>query len=142
MLQSCWVPILQAMSDGIRDKRAVVCRCAVEALCSAITDKHTSAVPVAVLSTILRSVVLPAAAWLGQDLVRSVSEGTWTAEGVQVEENTEFRIQSDLYVGEGTKGDLGRVDESDSASTNRTGVTSRLLTVISEVSFQYCRVMA
>jgi hypothetical protein len=127
------VPILQAMSEGTRDRRTAVRRCAVEALCSAITDKHASAVPVAVLAGILRSVVLPAAAWLGQDLVRAVSEGTWSSEGVHVEENTDFRIPSDLYNAQ-DKSTLVGVDENDSTSANRLGITSRLLTVITEVT--------
>ena len=124
--QSCWVPILQAISDGSRDKRTAVRRAAVEALCTAITDKHASAVPVGVFSTLLKTVVLPTISWLGKDLVRSVMEGSWSADEV-VEERSEFRIRSDLCE------PISDIKNKLNVDTARLGITSRLLTVTSEV---------
>lgn len=79
LVQSCWIPILDALSCGIRDHRVSVRRSAVSALCSAMTDKHASAVPVAVLVTILRDVVMPSARWLGEDLVQSIANNTYVS---------------------------------------------------------------
>ncbi|CAE7529124.1 unnamed protein product, partial [Symbiodinium microadriaticum] len=125
---SCWIPILQAISEGSRDNRAIVRRSAVEALCIAMADKHTAAVPVGVFISILRTVVLPTVTWLGQDLVRSAVEGTWCAEEL-LEESSEFRIRSDLY-----KPVVGDMSSASSVSdTSRVGDTARLLTVTSEV---------
>ena len=114
------------MSDGTRDKRTMVRRAAVEALCTAISDKHASAVPVGVFRSILEAIMLPTISWLGQDLVHSVSEGSWCAEET-VEKSSEYRIRSDLYE---PLGDAKNDSSSDAAGL---GITCRLLTVTSEV---------
>ena len=110
-------------------------RSAVEALCTAITDKHTSAVPTGVLILILKNVVLPTASWLGQDLVQSVSEGTWSSDEVVEENSEEFKVRSDLYSPTATavlSSAASTAAKYDPAAT-RLGITSHLLTVITDV---------
>jgi len=94
----------------VRDGRRDVRSCAVDALCIAITDRHASAVPAEVLANILLNLVIPAAKWLGQDLVQSVRDGTWSSS--QDEQPSEFAAANS--------------EDSSIISSSRISITSRI----------------
>lgn len=70
-LQSCWIPILRAMADGINDERHAVRVASVAALTHAISDRHALVVPAGVLVDILGDIVVPTVLLLAQGLVKS-----------------------------------------------------------------------
>lgn len=60
------MPILKTLADGLGDCRGAVSDAAVDALVSAVMDRHASAVPAGVLVKVLGDVVMPAVEQLGQ----------------------------------------------------------------------------
>lgn len=72
-LQSCWTPILRALSEGIADSRAPVREACAEALCQAILDRHSHAVPAGVLVDILGHIIAPMIVQLRDHLVEEVN---------------------------------------------------------------------
>lgn len=128
--ESCWVPILQAISDGIHDKRLSVKRCAVDALCWAISDKHAAAVPIEVLSTVLHDIMMPAATWLGNDLVQTVSNGTYSSSLAIPEETTsDYKIRAEFYQNVLDQ----QANSSPKPKSLKQGVTADLLTTLCKV---------
>ena len=69
--ESCWAPILRALADGVADPRAQVRDAAVDALCSAILDRHILAVPASVMTKILVDIVIPTVRLLGEAMLES-----------------------------------------------------------------------
>ena len=72
-LQSCWTPILKALGEGIADTRAPVREACAEALCQAILDRHSYAVPAGVLVDILGSIIAPMIGQLRDHLVEELN---------------------------------------------------------------------
>jgi hypothetical protein len=130
--QSCWIPIVKAISEGSHDKRLPVKRCAVDALCLVISDKHAFAVPVTVLVTILHEIVIPAAQSLGLDLIQSVSEGTYSSSLAIPEDTTpEYKMKTELYQTPLTPN--SNSNNSPKLKTLRAGVTADLLSTLCKV---------
>ena len=67
--ESCWAPILSALTEGVADDRAAVRRHSTLALSSAMADNHVLMVPASVLADILGNILMPAALLLGEHLV-------------------------------------------------------------------------
>jgi hypothetical protein len=72
-LQSCWTPILRALGEGIADTRPPVREACAEALCQAILDRHSFAVPAGVLVDILGGIIAPMIVQLRDHLVDEVN---------------------------------------------------------------------
>ena len=72
--ESCWAPILRALAEGIADERYAVRVAAVDALSTAILDRHMVAVPAAVTIKILQDIVIPTAYLLGEILIATPTE--------------------------------------------------------------------
>lgn len=72
-LQSCWTPILRALGEGILDTRAPVREACAEALCQAILDRHSHAVPAGVLVDILGGIIAPMIVQLRDHLVEEIN---------------------------------------------------------------------
>jgi hypothetical protein len=72
-MQSCWTPILRALGDGIADTRAPVREACAEALCQAILDRHSHAVPAGVLVDILGGIIAPMIVQLRDHLVDEIN---------------------------------------------------------------------
>lgn len=70
--ESCWLPILQAMSEAATDTRLPVRAAAVSALSHAILDKHAMYAPVQLMTSILETLVAPVAISLGGALQRTI----------------------------------------------------------------------
>lgn len=62
---------MRALADGAIDKRAPVRIASVDALSNAILDRHTLAVPSAVMIKILLEIVIPTILFLGEDLLHT-----------------------------------------------------------------------
>lgn len=73
LLQSCWSPILRALGEGILDTRAPVREACAEALCQAILDRHSHAVPAGVLVDILGGIIAPMIVQLRDHLVEEIN---------------------------------------------------------------------
>lgn len=84
--ESCWVPVLKALSEGANDSRSSVRRACVVALCQCIQDKHSDAVPTSVLVDILGNVLSPVIIKLANKLQKQlrdlVPENTLTIDGL------------------------------------------------------------
>ena len=78
--ESCWLPILSAMSEGVYSSRLPVSAMSFQFLCSAIVDKHAEVVPVCVMTKILQDLVIPACKHAGNNLLplAVVSKSTTT----------------------------------------------------------------
>jgi hypothetical protein len=121
---------LKAIAEGIHDTRLPVKRCAVDALCLVISDKHSSAVPIAVLVTILRDIVIPSAQSLGNDLIQSVTDGTYSSSLAIPEDTTsDYKMRPELYR---TALSLSP-NSSPKPKGMRTGVTADLLSTLCKV---------
>lgn len=73
--ESCWTPILSALTEGVADDRAAVRRHSTLALSSAMADKHVLMVPASVLADILGNILMPAGLLLGERLVEACRQG-------------------------------------------------------------------
>ena len=73
-MQSCWTPILRALGEGILDARAPVREACAEALCQAILDRHSHAVPAGVLVDILGGIIAPMIVQLRDHLVDEINQ--------------------------------------------------------------------
>jgi hypothetical protein len=71
----CWTPILRALGEGIADTRPPVREACAEALCQAILDRHSHAVPAGVLVDILGHIIAPMIVQLRDHLVEEVNKG-------------------------------------------------------------------
>ena len=69
--ESCWMPVLRAMADGVNDERHAVRVASVAALTHALCDRHALVVPAGVLVDLLGDTVAPTLLLLGQGLVRA-----------------------------------------------------------------------
>lgn len=69
--ESCWVPILQALADGVTDERLAVRTHAVHSLSNAILDKHSFAVPAGILVNILGDIIVPTLMMLGESTLQA-----------------------------------------------------------------------
>lgn len=103
-------------------------RCAVDALCLAINDKHTSAVPVKVLVTIFKEIVIPAAQSLGHDLVQSVIDGTYSSSLAIPDDTTpDYKMKPEIY-------NNSNLPDSVKPKNVRAGVTGDFLSSLCKVS--------
>lgn len=68
-LQKCWLPILQALAEGVSDDRQEVREACATALCESISDRHSTAVPNGILIDVLVHVLIPVIRVLGDLLV-------------------------------------------------------------------------
>ena len=114
-------------------------RCAVDALCLVISDKHSFAVPVAVLVTILHNIVIPAAQSLALDLIQSVTDGTYSSSFAIPEDTTpDYKMKTELY-----KTPLSPISNANNSSPKlkalRAGVTADLLSTLCKVCSLYFR---
>ena len=68
--ESCWYPVLSALSDGIHGSRLTVVIACIDGLSTALTDKHAEYVPVQVMTRILVQLILPAASETARSFAR------------------------------------------------------------------------
>ena len=150
--ESCWIPILRAISLGAIDTakpgRPRVKRCAVNVLCATILDRHASVIPISVLVKVMQEVVIPTATEMGRALVKSVQEGTYKAadssdaetDNVFLPEN-EYNLSKELY-----SKSVGNFRDVDNATTRHqlltggsvhAGSTAALLKIIKKVSLMH-----
>jgi hypothetical protein len=111
-------------------------RCAVDALCLVISDKHSYAVPVTVLVTILHNIVIPAAQSLAFDLIQSVSDGTYSASLAIPEDTTpDYKMKTELYKTPLSPNSNAHTHDSSPKlnKTLRAGVTADLLSTLCKV---------
>jgi hypothetical protein len=150
--ESCWIPILRAISLGAIDTatpgRPKVKRCAVNVLCATILDRHASVIPISVLVKVMQDVVIPTANEMGRALVKSVQDGAYKA-GASSDTDTdhiylqedEYNLSKELY-----SKSVGNFRDIDSATTRHqlltggsvhAGSTAALLKIIKKVSLMH-----
>ena len=147
--ESCWIPILRAISLGAVDNaqpgRPKVKRCAVNVLCATILDRHASVIPISVLVKVMREVVIPTAMEMGKALVKSVQEKTYVAYTNADSDSIndifpadEYNLSKELY-----SKSVGNFRDIDIATTRHqllsganvhAGSTAALLKIIKKVS--------
>jgi hypothetical protein len=102
----------------------------VDALCLVISDKHSSAVPIAVLVTILRDIVIPSAQSLAKDLIQSVTDGTYSSSLAIPEDTTsDYKMRPEFYQ------NASRLSSNNSPKPKgmRSGVAADLLSTLCKV---------
>jgi hypothetical protein len=57
--QSCWLPILKGIAEGVKADRPPVRLASTKALATALSDRHVKVVPPDLLVTIMSSIVIP-----------------------------------------------------------------------------------
>jgi hypothetical protein len=149
--ESCWIPILRAISLGAVDNatpaRPKVKRCAVNVLCATILDRHASVIPISVLVKVMQEVVIPTANQMGRALVKTVQNGTYEAsiKGSSETESENCFLQEDEYnlSKELYSKSVGNFRDIDNATTRHqlltggsvhAGSTADLLNIIKKVS--------
>mmetsp|Transcript_5922 Transcript_5922/g.9632 ORF Transcript_5922/g.9632 Transcript_5922/m.9632 type:complete len:2029 (-) Transcript_5922:706-6792(-) len=151
--ESCWIPILRAISLGAVDKttpaRPKVKRCAVNVLCATILDRHASIIPISVLVKVMQEVVIPTANEMGRALVKSVQDGTYKSTMGAPDSETEtvflpedeYNLSKELY-----SKSVGNFRDIDNATSRHqlltggnvhAGSTAALLQIIKKVSLMH-----
>jgi len=71
--ESCWIPILKGMADGVADRRVAVREAAAAALCQAVLDRHAHVVPAGLLVDVLGNIIAPTVVQLRDHCVDAVN---------------------------------------------------------------------
>lgn len=126
--ESCWVPILRSMADGVHDERAAVRAAAVASLTHAISDRHALVVPAGVLVDILGEIIVPTVILLGQGLVTAVTSSEQEAEKEEIIRRTQTRDEEILVQMLG----LSSADDGNQPSGAASGSNGSLKALLTE----------
>jgi hypothetical protein len=112
--ESCWVPVLKSLADGVNDKRLDVRSYAIDNFSRALMDKHALAVPAGTLINILIKIVTPTVLTLSQSILNELNEDDSTSEGLPRTASDDTIVTSAHSIG----GVGGQVDHDTDTDTD------------------------